>query len=177
MGRREQCNFSEQRKHQRSFVVFFVVRHSVAHSATSPPGVNAFKNTPTDIDHHSFFSTLGFDILVQEARRAPEQELAAGSAPLLPPDLSDLRSLYSLIQATGRTTVLEFGCGWSSLVMAASLASLNSQIGDLANVRRSNLFQYHSVDNMEQYIEIARAKIPQRLKEFVQFHTVICTGE
>ena len=37
------------------------------------------------------------------------------------PELQDLYNLYQLIVLNNRTTVLEYGCGWSTLVMNLAL--------------------------------------------------------
>ena len=40
---------------------------------------------------------------------------------ILHPNIVDLESLAKIITKTNRTTILEFGCGWSTLVFVASL--------------------------------------------------------
>ena len=40
------------------------------------------------------------------------------------PNLSDLYSLYNIIITHKRTTVLEFGSGWSSLIISHALKNL-----------------------------------------------------
>lgn len=122
-----------------------------------------------ETDYKAFFAARGLDALVRDADdSAPVAEL--DSITPMPPDLTDLHSLYSLIEKTGRTTILEFGCGWSSLVMAAALAASESQIGRVPELRRHDLFRCHSVDNLPHFIEVAQARIPDRYRDFIQFH-------
>ena len=40
------------------------------------------------------------------------------------PELIDLYRLYNLIFQNKRTTVLEFGCGWSSVIIVKALIDL-----------------------------------------------------
>ena len=37
------------------------------------------------------------------------------------PEFSDLESLTKIVTKTSRTTIMEFGCGWSSLIFAKAL--------------------------------------------------------
>ncbi len=81
------------------------------------------------------------------------------------PDSIDLISLHNLLHLTSRTTVLEFGCGWSSLVFSASLKKLSEKIGSLDNYRRNNQFECHSVDIIQKYIDIAWNRIPTKIQK------------
>jgi hypothetical protein len=77
---------------------------------------------------------------------------------------------------TGRTTILEFGCGWSSLVFGAALKEVQNHVGSLDNYRRNNPFECHSVDNNQKFIDIAKSRIPPLIRN-VHFHcsTVLMT--
>ena len=44
------------------------------------------------------------------------------------PDLRDLYNLYHLIILNKRTTVLEFGTGWSSLIISLALSDLKENL-------------------------------------------------
>ena len=45
-----------------------------------------------------------------------------------PPDLKDLLFLYQLITLNKRTTVLEYGCGWTSLIIHLALMSNKKKV-------------------------------------------------
>ena len=87
------------------------------------------------------------------------------------PDWEDLTRLHRLILERRVTTVLEFGCGYSTVVMAHAL-HLN-QIAHRQfvseNLRRGNAFELHSVDDMDKYVELTSQRIPKELKSHVSF--------
>lgn len=86
------------------------------------------------------------------------------------PDLYELESLYNLITLTKRTTILEFGCGWSSLVFAASLSEQRTLHKEFNSFRRNNPFHCFSIDNDQEYIEICENRIPPSMKDFISLH-------
>lgn len=124
------------------------------------------------MDNESVLAEIGLNSLIE-----PSKELPAGvnakleqQAPYRP-ELDDLVSLHQLIQKTSRTTILELGCGWSSMLFAASLKKVQEAVGDLSGYRRNNPYQCHTVDNQQEYIDVARARIAPSLKRYIYFHT------
>ena len=87
------------------------------------------------------------------------------------PEWDDLVRLHKLVRMRKVTSVLEFGCGYSTVVLADALAKNEQEFGTFvrANLRRSNAFEIHSVDDMQSYIEIARNRLPTELKKRVFF--------
>jgi len=76
------------------------------------------------------------------------------------PEWLDLTRLFALIRLRRVTSVLEFGCGFSTVVMAHAL-SLNERDHGLAvreSLRRTDPFRLHVVDDMQQYLERARGR-------------------
>jgi hypothetical protein len=69
------------------------------------------------------------------------------------------------------TTVLEFGCGYSTVVLADALAKNEKECNSFvsANLRRSNAFEIHSVDDMDYFIKITRDRLATDLKKRVFF--------
>ncbi|MEX0923324.1 MAG: hypothetical protein WDZ84_11150 [Rhodovibrionaceae bacterium] len=122
-------------------------------------------------DLRASFAELGLQEVVDAAaaRELAVNEKFDAEAPYKP-ELEDLFSLHSIVQRTGRTTVLEFGCGWSSLLFAASLSQLRDRLGSLEAYRRNDPFACHCLDNMERYIAIARDRIPEAYRAAVTFH-------
>ena len=73
------------------------------------------------------------------------------------PELDDLYRLYQFIKLNNRTTILEFGSGWSSLLFALALSELKKEkFSKTKNLRRNNLFDLFVVENQK---KIYRKKI------------------
>ena len=87
------------------------------------------------------------------------------------PEWDDLVRLHSLVRTRKVTTVLEFGCGYSTVVLADALAKNEKEFNTFvsANLRRSNAFEIHSVDDMGSYIKITQDRLPINLKKRVFF--------
>ena len=90
----------------------------------------------------------------------------------LPPDTRDLRRLYDIIRSRHVITILEFGVGHSTRVMAEALQENKRDFGDkIGHLRRENPFKIFSVDSSADFIELTRAN----LKGFdVEFHHTQC---
>ena len=87
------------------------------------------------------------------------------------PEWDDLVRLHKLVRTRRVTTVLEFGCGYSTVVMADALAKNKKDFNTFvsANLRRSNAFEIHSVDDMGGYIKITQDRLSTDLKKRVFF--------
>ena len=87
------------------------------------------------------------------------------------PEWDDLVRLHKLIRSRRVTTILEFGCGYSTLVFADAIQKNKQEFGDFvtSNLRRSNAFEVHSIDDMAKYIKIAKSRLPKDLKSCVKF--------
>ncbi len=88
------------------------------------------------------------------------------------PKIHDLMRLHRLCLGRKVTTVLEFGCGYSSLVFAHALQINSLKHGGFVreNLRRHDCFEVHSVDDMEDYIKLAAERTPEELRPFAHFH-------
>ena len=87
------------------------------------------------------------------------------------PEWDDLVRLHKLVRSRKVTTVLEFGCGYSTVIFADAIEKNKQEFGDFvtSNLRRSNPFEVHSVDDMAKYIKIAKSRLPKNLKSCVKF--------
>ncbi|MFM8955919.1 MAG: hypothetical protein ACKOJH_00460 [Actinomycetota bacterium] len=119
---------------------------------------------------------LQLDALFPESERDTEQSSTESVDPNVtqpyPPVWDDLSRLFALCRLRRVTTVLEFGCGFSSVVLAHAL-SLNSRDhgGSVrAELRRGNAFELHVVDDMQQYLGITKQRLSRELLQFVTFH-------
>jgi hypothetical protein len=97
-----------------------------------------------------------------------------------PIEWSDLVRLYALIRLRRATKVMEFGCGYSTAVLAHGLAKNEESYGQqvLRELRRTEPFRVNSVDAMPQYIQIARDRLRPDLTHRVEFHhSKVCMTE
>jgi hypothetical protein len=107
-----------------------------------------------------------------EVSSEPDVNLKLSQDTAYKPDIKDLESLADICCNTLRTTVLEFGVGWSSLVFSKCLQANENEIGSLHNYRRNNPYEVHSVDTSKKYISIAQ----ERIKDLsnIYFHHSEC---
>ena len=90
----------------------------------------------------------------------------------LPPhiELDDLISLHYLVTSRKVTTILEIGVGKSTVVFDHGIQKNKLKYADFVknNLRRSNPFECHSIDNNKKWIETTKLNNP--LLENVIFH-------
>jgi hypothetical protein len=79
-------------------------------------------------------------------------------------EYDDLIRLHYLIQSRKVTTVLEFGVGKSTVVIADALNKNKSKYSSYIKktLRRSNPFQCHSIDNYPSWIDECKKIIPKK---------------
>lgn len=88
------------------------------------------------------------------------------------PQWIDLTRLFALIRLRRVTSVMEFGCGFSTVVMAHAL-SLNERDHGHAvreSLRRTDPFGLHVVDDMQQYLELTRNRLQGESQRRVSFY-------
>jgi len=82
--------------------------------------------------------------------------------PSLPPQKQDLDRLHSMITESFSTTVLEFGCGYSTFVISDALRINRERFDKLdpkPEVRNSQLFRCYSVDTDRDWLKEIRNKL------------------
>ena len=110
-----------------------------------------------------FFQSVGLPDVAPTAQARPRDPNDMIQAAPYPPDVVDLYRIYQFILLNKRLTALEFGCGWSTLIIAHALDSNKKRFSQCTNhLRRQNLFEVHSVDNQEQFVKIARSRLEKR---------------
>ncbi|MFL2569175.1 MAG: hypothetical protein ACJ0QH_00525 [Flavobacteriales bacterium] len=90
-----------------------------------------------------------------------------------PPVAEDLARLHRLIRKRKAFTILEFGSGLSSLVMADALSKNKADflaIEEKPELRNRFMFQIFSVESDKQWIEHSQSNFPKHLLEHVNFH-------
>lgn len=91
----------------------------------------------------------------------------------LPPDVEDLVRLHKLIRKRKSFTVLEFGTGFSTLVIADALRKNKEDWDALVKkpkIRNRFMFHCFTVDTSEKWISISRERIPSVLTDYITFH-------
>ena len=90
-----------------------------------------------------------------------------------PPVAEDLARLHRLIRKRKAFTVLEFGSGLSTIVMADALSKNKDDflaIEEKPELRNRFMFQIFSVESDKQWIEHSQSNFPKHLLEHVNFH-------
>lgn len=93
-----------------------------------------------------------------------------------PPQWRDLVRLHRLVRDRKATTILEFGVGKSTIILADALAQNQADYQDYVgkHLRRNNPFELHAVDDMPEYISITQTALPDNLKDGVTLHFSRC---
>jgi hypothetical protein len=90
-----------------------------------------------------------------------------------PPVAEDLARLHKFVRSRKSFTVLEFGSGLSSIVIADALSKNKADFLALdkkPELRNRFMFQLFSVESDSQWIEHSKSHFPSHLKEYVNFH-------
>jgi hypothetical protein len=90
-----------------------------------------------------------------------------------PPDLDDLARIHQLVRKRKSFTILEFGLGLSSIVMADALLKNKTEFDNLISkpeIRNNHMFQLFCVDSDLKWINHSKEKFPAKFKEIVHFH-------
>ncbi len=83
------------------------------------------------------------------------------------PNLNDLYRLYQFIVINKRTTILEFGSGWSTLIFNLALKELKTKFSEeIKSLRRNNPFELFVLENQKKYLNITRNRINKFNKDF-----------
>ena len=82
------------------------------------------------------------------------------------PELKDLYMLYQYILLNKRTTILEFGSGWSSLIFCLAMQDLKKKYKNkVENLRRNNPFEIFVLENERKFLEITKKRISKYNKK------------
>ena len=75
------------------------------------------------------------------------------------PDLNDLYQIHELIILNKRTTVLEFGCGWSTIIIKNALeANKKKYFSKLKKLIKKNNFEIFTLDNQKKFLKFTIEK-------------------
>jgi len=84
----------------------------------------------------------------------------------IPPETDDLIRLHKLIRSRKSFTILEFGLGYSTIIMADALAKNQrdwSALDEKPQIRNRFMFQLFSLDASTEWIEKTQSAIPEHL--------------
>jgi hypothetical protein len=116
----------------------------------------------------NFFITKGLKLLVDQSKK---KKLSVNQMrPVEPamPELDDLYNLYQYILINKRTTILEFGSGWSTLIFSLVLRELrNKFFNEVKLLRRNNPFELFVIENEKKYLNITRNRI-QKFNKYLK---------
>jgi hypothetical protein len=120
---------------------------------------------PKKTNYSLFFKKEGMDFLNFFTKKKKLFDQRVNSDPHIP-ELRDLYNLYQLILLNNRTTILEYGCGWSTLVMHFALMKNNRIKSGQTFTRCGNPFELISVDNSRKFIKISKDRIKKFSKNY-----------
>ena len=108
----------------------------------------------------NFFIKKGLKILVDLSKRKKlsvnQMEINEPSNP----ELDDLYNLYQYVLINKRTTILEFGSGWSTLIFSLALKELSDKFSNqIQHLRRNNPFELFVIENEKKYLNITKSRI------------------
>tara|TARA_B100000575_G_scaffold278935_1_gene266778 strand:+ start:407 stop:1213 length:807 start_codon:yes stop_codon:yes gene_type:complete len=111
-------------------------------------------------DLENFFIKKGLKILVDLSKKKKSLvNQMIFNEPYMP-ELSDLYNLYQYVLINKRTTILEFGSGWSTLVFSLALKELKDKFSsEVKQLRRNNPFELIVLENEKKYLNITKKRI------------------
>ncbi len=130
---------------------------------------------PKKTDYELFFKKKGIDWLIPLSRTNKKilsfRELKGGNINLRKnnphlPVLQDLYNLYQFIILNNRTTVLEYGCGWSTLIMHLALMENRKKFHNKAFTRCEKPYEILSIDSSKKFMKVCNDRIKKYSKNF-----------
>ena len=91
-----------------------------------------------------------------------------------PYELDDLSRIHYIACSRKVTTILEFGMGVSTIILGDVLSQNKKKYYDFTskNLRRGNLYECHSIDNYQYWLDHTKENIPEHflVEGFVNLH-------
>tara|TARA_B100001057_G_scaffold499219_2_gene609052 strand:- start:5246 stop:6049 length:804 start_codon:yes stop_codon:yes gene_type:complete len=121
----------------------------------------------------NFFIKKGLKFLVDQSKKIKPSVNEMRLVEPTMPELDDLYNLYQYILLNKRTTVLEFGSGWSTLIFSLALKELKNKFSnDIKKLRRNNPFELFVIENEKKYLNITRNRI-QKFNKYLRIKNPI----
>jgi len=108
----------------------------------------------------NFFAKKKLNFILEESNKnkIPINQMTSNKP--YRPELEDLYRLYQFVILNKRTTVFEFGSGWSSLIFSLALKELKDKFSKKTkSLRRNNLFELFVIENEKKFLKISRNRI------------------
>ena len=87
-------------------------------------------------------------------------QIVSKNLPSYPPILSDLYRLYNFVILNKRTTILEFGSGWSTLIFNLALSVNKMKYSEeIKNLRRNTPFELFVLENKKKFLSQTKKRI------------------
>lgn len=107
-----------------------------------------------------FFLEKNLKDIVIKSKKRPQSVNEMIIKEAYKPELDDLYRLYNFITLNKRTTILEFGSGYSSLIFLLALQYNKKKFfNKTSSLRRNNLFELFIVDNEKKYLSLTKKRI------------------
>ena len=121
----------------------------------------------------NFFIKKGLKLLVDlSKKKKPSENQMIIREPFIP-ELDDLYNLYQYILINKRTTILEFGSGWSTLIFSLALKELADQFAtEVKLLKRNRPFELFVIENHKKYLNVTRNRI-QKFNNFLKIKNPI----
>ena len=127
--------------------------------------------------HRKYIEAEGLDRLINfnenpEYKKGVVDSVSGRLKTPIPPDTDDLVRLHRIIRKRKCFTVLEFGVGYSSLIIADALKKNEEDWNNIVNkpeIRNRNMYQLYSVDTSLNWIEITKKRFPNELLSRTHF--------
>ena len=111
-------------------------------------------------DVEKFFIKKGLKSIVEMSKGRPYSGNKMLVVETFRPNLNDLYNLYQYVFLNKRTTICEFGSGWSSLIFNLALRDLKKKYSkDVKNLRNNNPFELFIIENEKKYLKISKNRI------------------
>ncbi len=113
-----------------------------------------------------------FSVETPDSERGVYDSVSGEVQTAIPVDINDLVRIHQLIRSRKSFTVLEFGVGFSTVIIADALMKNKKDWEGLENppaIRNRFQFQCFSVDTSEKWIATAKERLPKELAPFVNF--------
>lgn len=117
-------------------------------------------SNPSKRTLEKFFKSLGLAEMVNNSKEKSLKVNQMIRSKPYRPDLKDLYRIFKLIYLNKRITILEYGSGWSTLVMGIALHHLKKKYhNSITKLRRNNPFELFVVENEKKYLKISKKRI------------------
>ena len=114
-----------------------------------------------------FFKKKGLNFLIDDSQVSNRKVNDMTLSKPLKPDLNDLYRLYQFVILNKRTTILELGSGWSTLIFSNALGELKQKYFNyIKKLRRNNPFELFVLENQKKYLKISKNRILKFNKKF-----------